>query len=101
MVSRETINKNLNELRQKIGGCCLNCGRQTKCECAHIRETPILSQAWVLKKNGESRGNKHRYYDIIRHLNDYTYLCKTCHTAFDHDLQVLEMRKNLFFVIRD
>jgi hypothetical protein len=68
------LKRKFEELRQKFGGKCILCGATEKLQFAHLRETGL---------RGWSRGKKRRYYDIVKHPDDYALMCEKCHKQFD------------------
>lgn len=55
---------------------CVDCGSNEDIQFAHINPT---------KLNGMGRGRNARYYDIIKHPEDYRPKCKECHRKFDNE----------------
>lgn len=85
------IKKQIEELRQKMGGKCAYCETTIGLEFAHIKKTAL---------SGRGRGRKERYYDVIRNMDSYILLCGDeiqlfgkvagCHTKFDRGEITLE-----------
>ena len=74
------IRKQFDELKNRFGGKCLNCGSTMNLQFAHIKDTCL---------NGKGRGRKERYYDIIKNPESYVLLCggidcaSGCHQQYD------------------
>lgn len=74
------IRKQIDELKKRFGGKCFNCGSTVNLQFAHVKDTCL---------NGEGRGRKERYYDIIKNPECYTLLCggadnaSGCHQQYD------------------
>jgi hypothetical protein len=61
-------------LREAFGGKCIICERTWSLEFAHIKPT---------KLNGEGRGLRKRFYDIVNHPDSYCLMCNKDHKYFD------------------
>lgn len=74
----ERIRRRFAELRAKYGGKCVlqyeGCLVTERLEFAHVKDTGL---------NGEGRGSKRRYYDVLRHPRSYVLACKNCHAIYD------------------
>jgi len=73
----EWIKKAMVRLRNSFANCCLYCGGEEKLEFAHVNPTDL---------KGWGRGRKERYYDIVKHPDDYVLFCKGCHRDYDNGM---------------
>lgn len=64
------------ELIDQFGGKCQKCGSTAKLELAHKEPTEL---------NGQGRGRKERYYDVIKNPEKYWLSCQDCHDEYDKD----------------
>lgn len=69
----------MEELRAAYGGRCRRCGRRRSgrgrpLEFAHVRPTGVC---------GMGRGQRVRFFDVLRNPECYELLCKACHRRMD------------------
>jgi hypothetical protein len=74
--ANEYVKAKFKEMREKAKCHNPKCTSGKKIEFAHIRPTEL---------KGAGRGRKERYFDIVKHPDDYVPFCKDCHFLFDHD----------------
>lgn len=82
----KVTSEHMDALRSAFGGRCKRCNgrwsltrkpgglRHRPLEFAHVRPTGL---------HGRGRGLQRRFFDILRHPDAYTLLCKKCHGLFD------------------
>lgn len=61
-------------LLARYGGACTRCGSTKRLEFAHVKPTAL---------NGRGRGSRERYYDVLKHPDCYTLLCRKHHNLMD------------------
>jgi len=63
------------ELIQRFGGKCKNCGSTEKLQFAHIEKTKL--------SGSKGRGTKERFYDVLKNPEKYRLYCEGCHEQYD------------------